>query len=80
VYGLAHEFQERHHVLIVGDDAVEFLQQVEDRCPAWRSRRIAPAQLGRLSSTPMQRTSCLSLRSVLVTSYSVRHLSISLSL
>src|SRR2546427_9631242 len=27
---LAHEFQERHHVLIVGDDAVELLQQVEE--------------------------------------------------
>ena len=28
--GLAHELEERHHVLVVGDDAVEFLQQVED--------------------------------------------------
>ena len=34
----------------------------------------------RLSSTPMQRTSWPSRRSVAVTSYSVRHSSISLSL
>ena len=28
--GLAHELEERHHVLVVGDDAVELLEQVED--------------------------------------------------
>ena len=28
--GLAHQLEERHHVLIVGDDAVELLQQIED--------------------------------------------------
>ena len=43
-----HQLQERHDVLIVGDDAVEFLQQIEHDVAA-SSRVMAPRNSDRLS-------------------------------
>ena len=75
---VAHQLEEGHHVLVVGDDAVEFLEQVEDDVGLPvddRAAQLRQAVAEARAAAPRGPT----VAACEMTSYSVRHSSISFS-